>query len=762
MHTSKRVFCLTICAVLIACGGSAPSSNTPATAASSPAADTPIVWTPVPAAPGAVTVVSPDSSIESGAVVTFGQTFPVGEVPAGQFVQASQGGTNLPTQTVIKRRHADNSIRHAILSVRLPSATASAPAKASVALALAASGSNATGTVLTLADVTGSSSPDYRVEIVEKSVLKDGTTAAPESGFTFATNLKAALGGTSDSWLSGPLTMEWRARVAPVATTGGQGAHNGLRVLFDARYQSANQGRVSIAMENVESNTARGDRVYDLRIYRITGGSSELVFERADIKHYAHTRYRKIFHFGAGSKEMLAIADSARLKSSRTIPNYANITIPEDTLTARYAEWQNSPRDLYQPGTMQPGMGTTGGRDDIGPLPGWTARAMVSGDPRMYQIMLDYAERAGYWNMHWRDSLKNGATLSNAGIFSIDDHPNFSLVNPTYGTDSYVGSVHYNWQGDSLPPPVLPLTTPVGYQVDDAHHPSLIYLPYIVTGDRFYLDELYFWAGWYLISAGYPYRGNDKGWYEGSNTRQMAWKLRTGGHAAWIAPDGDWQQTYFTTKLNNNFDWYRATVLPSNPLGYWTGWSGFASYELPHSPGGVSDSQSPWQHDFMAYTLFELCERGYAATDIRDFALGFTVKRFTSGADFDRLDGATYRLPARLANTTTFTTMAQLNYYAFGGKSYAERNPGSPTRLSAYNDPNGYVSMSLAALAAAVDAAGNNQALPSSGYVWVRDQAMNAGNGNSDRAGFVSNPTWNIVPRNAVIGLSEAPGIYTK
>lgn len=71
-------------------------------------------------------------------------------------------------------------------------------------------------------------------------------------------------------------------------------------------------------------------------------------------------------------------------------------------------------------------------------------------------------------------------------------------------------------------------------------------------------------------------------------------------------------------KIRNTLTWYQATVMPTNPLGYWTGWSGFQSVELPFSPGGVASCISPWQHEFMAYTLFELCERGYAAKGLRD------------------------------------------------------------------------------------------------------------------------------------------------
>ena len=671
-------------------------------------------------------------------------------------MQATAGGMALATQTDVKRRHADGSIRHAILSVRLPATSVTAPNKASLSLSLAAAGSSPAGTAVALSSVNAAASPaDYRVELYEHG-LKASGAATDESGKTWTTTLKNALTGSVSQWISGPVATEWRARVAPVSAGS---PHPGLRVVFDARYQSASQGRLSITLENVESSAARGDRTYDIRIYDATTGGTVL-FSQNNVVHYAHTRYRKIYYFGTGMKEIMAIADTARLKTARAIPNYANITIPESTLVTSYSAWLASNRGLYQPAGIMAGMSTTGGRPDIGPLPGWTASALISGDPRMYQIMLDHADRAGMWNVHWRDSLLAGATTATADIFSIDQHPNLSLTNSSYAPDSYVGSIHTNWAGDSLPAPSLTFSTPAGWQVDDAHTPSLTYLPYIVTGDRYYLDELYFWAGWHHIRYPVSYREYSKGIFGINNTREMAWNLRTAGHAAWIAPDAHWQKAYFTNKLENNFTWYRANVLTNNSLGYWTGGSGYAKYELPYSTGAIAEVLSPWQHQFMAYTLFELCERGYAATDLRNFALGFSVKLFTSGSAFDRMDGTTYRLPTVLVGGATVTSMAQMNSLAFGGVSFAARNPSAPTDLPEYGSTGGAAIFALSTLSAAIDAAGSDTSLPSSGYVFVRNEIMRHGNTNRQR--FIDDPTWNIIPRGTVVGLSEAPGIYTK
>jgi hypothetical protein len=465
--------------------------------------------------------------------------------------------------------------------------------------------------------------------------------------------------------------------------------------------------------------------------------------------HYAQTRYRQVFYFGLGSKEMLAIADTNRLKLSRAIPNYAAITIPEATLSAGYDNWQTSSRGLFQSSLIVAYMGTTGGRPDIGPLPNWTALALISSDPRHYQIMLDQADRAGFWNVHYRDTVT-------ADIYSIDRRPTFSIY-MRGGVDSpYPGSDNSIDLVDRLPPSALSYTAPDNWSPDTAHEPSLVYVPYLVTGDHYYLDELYFWTNYNMISYLAGWRGYEKGWVADGQTRGQAWTLRTLGHAAWISPEAEWQKDYFTDKLNNSIVWFRSSVLASNTLGFWwsdwKNWQGVTPGALPNLSPQVAKTVGPWQHHFMAYTLYELCERGYAATDLRDFALGFSTKLFTSGSDYDRLDGTAYYLPAQLVDGTVMSSMAQLHYHGYYGRTTPPITP-----LDSSNSPNGYAPIALTALAASIDAGILNS---SSGYVWVRDEIMKQGNTN--RQGFVDNPVWNIVPFSAVSGLTEAPGIYVK
>lgn len=650
-----------------------------------------------------VTLPTGSAPVGTTSVVTFGQVFGQGE--ASDHVVVNTGGVDLPTQTDVKRRYADGSIRHAIVSVQV--AAASAPQ----ALTIKTTGAAASGSPLSL-DAVLAGGVDYTVEITE-------------AGAVYRAALRDALQGKTDTWLSGPLVTEWRARVAPSA---GVTPHPALRVVFDARFSTPAQGRVSVALENVESTADRGDRMYDLRILDKAGTA---VFARTGITQYHQTRFRQVFHFGGASAQSV-LADAASLMRSQAIFQYTSADITSDMVASLYSNWQATKRDLFDTGVVRSAMPDSGGRPDIGPLPGWTVTALLSGDARAYQVMYDAAERAGVFSIHYRDA-------QTSDIISINQHPTLNVG----------GSGEWSDPADRLPPSARAASSP--HIADTAHQPSLVYVPYIVSGDRFYLDELYFWANYNLISMSFDARSREKGLLHTDQVRGQAWSLRSLAHAAWIAPDTDWQKAYFTDKVQQNVSWYRANAIPMNPLGWWRGtsdWDGSVALSPDGNMApGVAYYIAPWMHDFFAITLAQLSEQGFGAEDVRNWALGFTVKRFTSEPDFRRMDGTAYHLAAVLKGNKPIKTMSDLYYYSFAG-----RKTGVPTALPFTGDPGGYAIQALATLGAANDA-GISRA--SQGYQFVRGEILKKGGVNA----YLSDPTWNIVPRKAVSGLTSYVGV---
>src|SRR5207248_1174032 len=116
-----------------------------------------------------------------------------------------------------------------------------------------------------------------------------------------------------------------------------------------------------------------------------------------------------------------------------------------------------------------PSMPTTGGRPDIGPLPGWTSLYVISQDARAERATLGTDERAGSWSSHYRDKKTDlPVSLADYPYMTILGNPGDAINPATKKSEAFPAC-----GGDC--------TTP--YQHDSAHQPSFGYVPYLLTGD---------------------------------------------------------------------------------------------------------------------------------------------------------------------------------------------------------------------------------------------------------------------------------------
>src|SRR5262245_57395215 len=179
---------------------------------------------------------------------TFGQA-----VPQGTAYESLQLGS-LMTQTDVKSRWPDGSIRFAIVSAQVPAA----------------------GTYQLRAGrpVSGSVAP--RIPRASVTLTIDGIpyTAA------LASNPSA------DLWLNGPLVYEGRTVVVPQSATG---PHPFIRVNFDTRVYNDGKARVDVAVENLLDKDGARTVACDVTI-SIDG---RVVFARNGVQHYYLTRWRK-------------------------------------------------------------------------------------------------------------------------------------------------------------------------------------------------------------------------------------------------------------------------------------------------------------------------------------------------------------------------------------------------------------------------------------------------------------------------------------
>jgi hypothetical protein len=100
-----------------------------------------------------------------------------------------------------------------------------------------------------------------------------------------------------------------------------------------------------------------------------------------------------------------------------------------------------------------------------------------------------------------------------------------------------------------------------GIEPEINHLPSLSYIPYILTGDYYYLENL-FMAASYAIGVGSDFdvyrkrNPNTAGIISRAEYRGVAWGLREIGLAGFIAPNSMPEQEYFTRILNRNIAFY--------------------------------------------------------------------------------------------------------------------------------------------------------------------------------------------------------------
>jgi len=550
---------------------------------------------------------------------TFGQVFAVGDLrPTEGLVAKLANGTILRLQTDVKATHADGSVRHAVISGVMP-ALATGETQT---LQLAKSGGPETSalTPQNLIDAGLAGSVNVKVENVQYS-------ASLTNALATATPIK---------WLSGSVANEWIVSVPLKAANGA--VHPHLTARFDVRWYSglSKQARVEFVVENNKTFAAGPQNfVYDVDLE--LGGKK--VYSQANLTHYHHARWRNVAWWNNEPTVHLK-HNTAYLIASKAVSNYDQSVIPAEAVLANYAKEMAGNTGPMKIGPLVAYMPTTGGRGDIGPLPVWSVMYLLSMDKRAKDMMMSAAEGSGTWSMHYRDE-KTGYPVR------VDNEVNKNI------------STHWNLRETGpLPVPRCGATTDAlcgsPYADDTAHQPSLAYLPYLVTGDYYYLEELQFWAASNPLQTDPGYAGRGLGLLRWQQVRGQAWSMRTLGHAAYITPDSHALKGYFTKQLDNNLDFYHATYVVGNPnqLGAYDG-SG-------EGAASVGTTSSPWQDDFFTWSFGYLAELGFTkAAPILQWKAKFPVGRMTAPG-YCWIEASAYGLVFRDNAGRVFPTFAQV------------------------------------------------------------------------------------------------------
>ncbi len=494
---------------------------------------------------------------EAGRVTTFGHVFRKGDVPRGRALAARIGGARVPLQVDAKARHPDGSLRHAILSLRNPGA-----GTAQVALHAVA--------------------PDRTDPLDIRAVLGRGYDLSV--AFTFgggtvtldaATLLRQAVAMEPARWLQGPLASEIRIRrrLTPQLTA-----------IFDIRALADGAVRTAVSMHNdsmTETNNLDLDYAYEIRM-------SGQVMAGNEVSHRRHANWREIVWAGAPPSGAHVVYDHPYMVAAAAVPAH------DPALPLRPAFLRRAPAQLARADTalfgnalIERDMRGAAARPGMGPLPDWTLAWLRTQSPRARHAMMQTAAAAGSVPWHLRDP----ATKE---VPTLDAHPGY-WMDPRATTAA-------NGHG--------PVETAVdGWHEDAASAPDLAYVPYLISGDRYFLDELHAQAAAALFARN-PARGfrnGADGSMRGASVLAQGGANRTHAYAAWITPDDHPQKAYLVDKLRERLAWYanayRADDTLGGPAGAQTaGWIAGA---------GARGTLDPWQQDAFAASLAQVSRMGF-------------------------------------------------------------------------------------------------------------------------------------------------------
>ncbi|MCL1874229.1 MAG: dockerin type I domain-containing protein [Clostridiales bacterium] len=543
---------------------------------------------------------------------TFGIVLPRGEAFEGLQVEG------LTTQTDIKNLWPDGSIRYAILTVYIEEA--------------------GDYEILESVPAMGTFSPAIPDACLTLNIESDGPGSALVA---YRSDLPRTV--SSDPWLDGPLVKEWRIRDVP-KNSGEE--HPFLTNIWDVRIYSDGTGTVDTTVENIRDVAAADAVVYAAEIIlnnvpvyhhdatkpgpnpltswegdqfgytsaanglingnyiRLTSGPQagqigvvSGVWDNYRISVYPmrfdpplqyDVGWESVFYHQYGSRwhRVFATADFAKAEvktdfapfiEANAIPKYLPTVSSMAESAVNEGAWQNF--DVLGFGIMVPSVGMAGGRPEIGLYPEWAARYLAHGTPELKKETLAYGDLAGAFSVHFS---KNDT----GQIVTIDE-------NPDYWPDrrSNTGNKPLNnLRGSSV-------------RADSEHKTSQAYIPYLVSGGRYYSDEMLFHAHYSLMNiwpywSGWP-RGAD-GMMWGLAHRGYAWCFRDVADAAYYLPDDSEYKDFFMriVKANlQNLDTYAAEL--NSPLGFVEFGAVF-----PDTGRNIGYAQSGlWQNTYFAWSL---------------------------------------------------------------------------------------------------------------------------------------------------------------
>jgi hypothetical protein len=479
--------------------------------------------------------------------VQIGRPFVQGEIP--NYPQALLNGTPVATQADVKQRWPDGSVKHAILAFLIPNF----PARSSVTVTFQNQGTG-NNTPLSQAQMLGSNfNFDAQIQLSNGS-----TVTASALAMLTAAGSCSSFGGSPPPlcqlWTSGQIaqTVILADHSTNRAYDIGFDSNRAFRPIFIATFwPTINKVMVRFIGENA-STQALENQTYSLAL-TVGQGSTTPVYGKPAFTQSGATRWTKVYWIG-GAPSPVAIDHNLRyLEGTLFIPNYdPTVALTVATVNTNCNNWNNANQDIGGAGNWDKNMPDPGSRPDIGPFPDWTVLWLYSGSACMQATATGNADLAASWPIHIREGKSGkimlrtdppGSSTGLGHVVSISGRPTVNGYNNMYTVPA-----------DQINP-VGAMSTQ-GWTDDTGHEPDVASVEYLLTGDFWYLEEMWFFAG-YDISSDYygsPYfRGptGAEGILSHTQIRAEAWELRNFIETAFLSPDSTLEQSYFTTLIND-------------------------------------------------------------------------------------------------------------------------------------------------------------------------------------------------------------------
>lgn len=587
----------------------------------------------------------------AGDYLTFGQAFPAGILSSEDAIVARYDDKTLPAQIDIKALHDDGSVRHGVITIATPAIKSGKQIDGALIANPAPSAAFSSDAF----DANGHLAETFDAPIRLTFYFADGSEEIVDVD-TRGAVLDAAGRTARNEWLNGPLAKEFRIEIpaAPHVT-----------VQLDIRAYRDGDVRMSVGFMNDKSFApGRRDSVYDVNIGE--------AFTAEKVPHHRAANWRRVFWIGEQPR-LHIIHDIEALTAANAIaPVDASPGVNAGPIAERDAVLRALPP--LSPALIERYMPATGGRPDIGLYPQWTSHYLAAQTEAAKRVMLANADAAGAVPWHFADDA-SGAPIS------IEQYQKFWADERGLETQ-YI---------PDRPHPDIFASSDGGWSPDHSHKPALTAVPYLVTGDRYYADELAMQAAWAIFGRWPALREGGTKAIDVEQVRASAWSLRDLSDAAFLLPDAHPSKKYLDRALENNLRLAKEKYIDNEAMNAAGELEGYFEELIDREPERIT----PWQNDYMALSLWLAARRGDANADaLLAWSANFHAGRFLY-RDFPLLWGASYRLPVKDAQTQKPAS----SWAALATKIRA-RGP-QPEDIESYPElANGYAGSAYAALTA--------------------------------------------------------------